>query len=126
HTSYEVPVTLAGNASTTLSLLELINAQQPDVDGNQLPIDVREGSAAIAGTKGPGQSINVSISVGTFNALTGTCVYQQCNSCDGFTNFSYLDNPFAMPVGNNQQTRDYLTWNNATTTTQTTFTLWSS
>ncbi len=124
--SYKLPVRLAPNASSTISLLEVMNLQQPDDDGRVLPLDVREGSATIASAKGEGQTINATVSAGVFNAQNGTCAVITCYGCNGFVSWYSVVDPFSLAASGSQQSRDFVTWHDGTNYDRTSGSSWSS
>ena len=124
--TYLYPVHLEANASTMVSVMELMADQKPDGAGNVVLLGVHQGSAAIASTDGVGAVININLGVGVFNAQAGTCGPPSCTDCSGLTGTGFNPSPFATSVGSNLQLRDYITWNNGSPSDMTNSTTWTS
>lgn len=120
---YQLPVHLAGEASTMIDMEMLIMSQQPDADGHVIPSTVRLGSATFASAKGKTQPLTLNISVGTFNVETATCCTNKVNCC-GWSNFTTGPPNGTCPVGDTMQCSAQAT--NCDGTTQTFSATWSS
>jgi hypothetical protein len=98
---YKLPVHLNAGGSTMLNVSDIIAMQQPDADGNKIPLGTAHGSAVLSGASDYTDSINVGVSVGVFNVSTATCG-NTCPTCFGYSAFQvlpYNSNTSTAPVG---------------------------
>jgi Big-like domain-containing protein len=100
--SYRLPVHLAGNASTTIDMMLLIESQQPDAKGNTIPTAVTAGSAIIESAAGRKTPLTLVVAGGTFNVQTATCG-STCINCCGYANFVVTPSNYNCPVGQSMQ-----------------------
>src|SRR5579863_6850814 len=80
-----------------IDMMMLIGEKRPDVHGNVIPPGVQQGSVVFESAKGVAQWMTLVVSSGVYNPRRGTCG-AQCIYCYGYSGFSVLSNPFAVPV----------------------------
>ena len=99
---YHLPIHLAPQASTMVDVAMLIMDAKPDLDGEVIPANIREGSASFASAahgEAPGGEgkMTVVISGGVFNVSEGTCG-SICNYCNGYSNWGIIPSPIVGPI----------------------------
>jgi hypothetical protein len=99
---YKLPVHLKANASTMSNVSDIIMMQQPDSDGNKIPLGTTHGSAVLSGALGYSEWVNVGVSVGVFNVSTATCG-NTCPTCFGYSDFYVSADQGTAPVGQDTQ-----------------------
>ncbi|MFZ0821662.1 MAG: hypothetical protein WAM91_16475 [Candidatus Acidiferrales bacterium] len=80
---YKLPIHLPANGSRTLSMAWLIRSNQPDVNGNTIPVSITQGSAKLTSAKGDLKRLHVTMHIGVFNVRTATCTCP-CDYCDPY------------------------------------------
>jgi len=123
---YLYPIHLEARATHTFNVSEIIHSGLPDSEGNVVPSGVQSGSAELAGPAGENQMVLVSMDAGIYNVRKATCSGTYCESCDGFTSLSVIDNPFAVAVAGTKQQTAKAQWNTGTNYDYTNRSNWSS
>lgn len=76
-----------------------------------VPAGVHEGGATIMGSShGHNEHVLLAMDAGTYNVRKATCG-AFCQTCNGVTGWSFVDNPFAVAVSDQHQQTLYETWN---------------
>ena len=122
---YDLPVSLAANASTMVGLVGLISVHQPDAKGNLISSTATHGSLEIISAKNPTQIVTFVMSSAVFNAQTGTC-NPNCQSCPGFTSAGISPGSVSLPIGNSEQVNSSVTWYNGNVYNETGSTSWTT
>jgi hypothetical protein len=99
---YSVPVHFEARATRTINVSEITQNSAADAEGNIIPPSIHEGSAKITGSHADNENILVAIDAGIYNVRKATCG-GSCYTCDGYSNWEALANPFSVGV-NNQYT----------------------
>jgi hypothetical protein len=99
---YEMPIDLDAGAIRVFNISEVIATQIPDVNGNTIPVTVREGSAMLSGSRGENEHILVAADAGVFNVRKATC-RNICIQCGGATGSFISDDPFLVTVSGQHQ-----------------------
>jgi hypothetical protein len=122
---YKLPVPLAAKASRTISVAEVIAAQQPDADGNVIPLGTREGSMVLSSAKGMTKWMTLVASTGILNVAAATCG-TECINCCGYSNFRVTPEPGYCLVGGTGQCGAQATYCNGQVYSFTGSSNWSS
>jgi hypothetical protein len=107
---YGYPIHLEPRASRMFNISEIIQNQVPDAEGNIVPASVHDGGAAIEGSGGENEHILVAMDAGTYNVRKATCGLY-CQTCNGATLYSIVDNPFSVAVGGQKQQTFHVQYN---------------
>jgi hypothetical protein len=107
---YALPLHLEARATRMFNISEIVHNQIPDADGSIIPANVHEGGFKISGSRAENESILVGIEAGTYNVRKATCG-TVCETCNGYTSLSVIDNPFAVAAGSSHQQTAYAYWN---------------
>jgi len=122
---YLYPIHLAARATRSLNISEISHSGIPDSEGNTIPSAIHDGSFEIAGSLGDHQHILLAQDTGIYNVNKAVCG-QTCETCQGFTTFTLLDNPFSTAVGGTKQQTLYMQWSTGGQYYLTTQSSWSS
>jgi hypothetical protein len=104
---YKLPIHLAANGSTSLSVAALIKGSQPDSAGNVIPPTITQGSGKLTSVKGDLKRLNVSLHIGVFNVRTATCTCP-CAYCVPYEGESLSPANIAGPIGFSQPFAAYV------------------
>jgi hypothetical protein len=97
---YQYPLHLDANASTMISMLELIRMGKPDETGQVIPAGARMGSLRITGPRADlTVPMTLVMSGGVYNPVAGTC-YGPCITCTGAVKSYFVPASFSVAVGN--------------------------
>lgn len=101
---YDLPIQLGARETRNFNISQIIETQVPDAEGNIIPANTWEGSAKLVGDRADNQNILVVMDSGVYNVRKATCG-GSCQSCDGGTTWTVLQDPLGLDVGySNQQT----------------------
>jgi hypothetical protein len=104
---YKLPIHLAANGSTSLSVAALIKGGQPDSAGNVIPPTITQGSGKLTSAKGDLKRMNISLHIGVFNVRTATCTCP-CAYCDPLEGQSFSPDSLSLTVGNSSEFAAYI------------------
>jgi len=97
--TYLVPLHLGPNASSGISIMELMERAQPDAQGHVIPMNARAGVMQV---RSPGSDLRNLVTVvvggGIYNPVAGTC-QNPCIVCPGATGSEILPSSFSIPAG---------------------------
>lgn len=107
---YGYPVHLEGRNTRTFNISEIIESGIPDAEGNIIPDGTLTGGAQLMGKNADNEHILVAMDAGTYNVRKATCG-TYCQTCNGVTTWSVVDNPFSVAMGGQHQLAFHETWN---------------
>ena len=124
--TWRMPLILEPQASAMIDIGELIRTQQPDQDGNSLPLDLEQGSLLLTSAANTTvDMITAVLSGGIYNPRKATCG-QTCEMCNGMTGQEIMPIAiFVAPGGQSQASYSYI-WYNGTKYDITNSSSWSS
>ena len=106
---YDFPLHLGPRETRTFNISEI--GEIPDAEGNIVPAGVHEGGATIMGSShGHNEHVLLAMDAGTYNVRKATCG-AFCQTCNGVTGWSFVDNPLAVALSGQHQQTLYETWN---------------
>ena len=88
----------------TVDVAQLIAAGQPDMNGNIIPAEVREGSASFQSAQGEREPITVIVAGCHINVELGLYFFC-CASCSGYILLRIEPDPLFCPLGLTDQAR---------------------
>lgn len=100
---YNYPIHLESRATLMFNISEIAHNQNPDAEGNVIPLSVHEGSGEIAGAQGINQHMLLVGAVGTYNVNKATCG-SGCWQCTAGATDAFLGiSPFGVAVSGQTQ-----------------------
>ena len=123
---YTLPVHLDPGASTMIDVKRLIEAHQPDAEGKFFSTTEQQGGVVIANAKGVNQPMTVSVSGGTLNVQTATCVTIVYKNCLGYVLVDMSPPTFVTAVNGSKQLAVMGTYHDGTIYNLSSGTAWSS
>jgi hypothetical protein len=113
--TYLAPLHLGPNASSGISIMELMEKAQPDAQGHVIPMNARAGVMQV---RSPGSDLRNLVTVvvggGIYNPVAGTC-QNPCIVCPGATGAEILPSSFSIPAGTSESFQFFLIENNGST-----------
>jgi len=124
--TWRMRLSLEPYASAMLDIGELVRTQQPDPDGEPLPLDVAQGSLLLTSAANDTRAlITAVIAGGIYSPRKATCG-QSCETCVGMTQVTVNPTSFAIPKGGQSQGSFSYTWYTGTNYDVTASSSWSS
>jgi Bacterial Ig-like domain (group 2) len=103
---YELPIHLEAQASTTLDLMNLIEAARPDAHGKVIPKTMPNGGIVFESAEGRAKWMTLVVSGGIYNAHRATCT-RTCISCYGYSYFQVSPSSFSVTVNGTKDLSAY-------------------
>ncbi len=113
--TYLAPLHLGPNASSGISIMELMEKAQPNAQGHVIPMNARAGVMQV---RSPGSDLRNLVTVvvggGIYNPVAGTC-QNPCIVCPGATGSEILPSSFSIPAGTSESFQFLVIENNGST-----------
>lgn len=124
---YAFPLAIAPKATKALNISTLIKSGIPDAEGNVVPLSVHEGSAAISGSRGENEPIQIALDAATYNTRKATCGHYFI-TCDGVVSGGGVMNQDSVGLqpGDSLQQLVFGQWNTGTQYDETPYASWTS